>query len=163
MFVILTIKNFYDPGTKIMGLGKKFLATLALTGALSGAANTSVELHKYSEQSALPIPQLQVGKIANAGLGNDVRWLYQNGMKLKTWYGWAAAVGGCGLQYYNNSGFCERNPKLVYFGYDKVLSGMLIPCTQGYEERQANIFARNNNLKYLFWTPANKTFTFEKK
>jgi hypothetical protein len=49
-----------------MSKARQFLATMALTGILSGAANTSVEFNKYSQQSNLLIPQLQVGKVAEA-------------------------------------------------------------------------------------------------
>jgi hypothetical protein len=49
-----------------MSLARKFLATMALTAALTGVANTTIVLNDYSEQSSLSIPQLQVGKVAEA-------------------------------------------------------------------------------------------------
>jgi hypothetical protein len=152
-----------------MGLGKKFLATLALTGALSGAANTSVELHKYSEQSALPIPQLQVGTVANAGI-TAVQKKITDALKWFSWLGYAKAAVECGTQYYNNTGTCERNPKLVYKSWDEVLNSTQLPCPSGnstvylnYMDRSANLYASRNGLYYRFITPANKTFTFEKR
>jgi hypothetical protein len=107
MYVILTFKNFTPQEQKIMGLGKKFLATLALTGALSGAANTSVELHKYSEQSALPIPQLQVGTVANAGFN----WCPDTSRNITDTDGYYidSRLNSCGLIY------IRMNPKAANF------------------------------------------------
>jgi hypothetical protein len=152
-----------------MSLAQKFLATMAITAALTGAANTTVELNKYTQQSTLPIPQLQVGTVANAGI-TEIRNKVGNALKWYNWFNLAKATIECGSQYYNNSGYCERNPKLVYKSWSQVLNETQLPCPSGsnsvymdYMNRSANLYASRNNLYYRFITPANQTFTFEKR
>jgi hypothetical protein len=90
-----------------MGLAQKFLATIALTGALTGAANTTVELNKYTQQSTLPIPQLQVGTVANAGFN----WCRDTERKVTNRDGYYidSRLNSCGLWY------IRMNPKAANF------------------------------------------------
>jgi hypothetical protein len=95
-----------------MGLAQKFLATIALTGALTGAANTTVEYNKYTQQSALPIPQLQVGQVANAGFN----WCPDTERKVTNSDGYYidSRLNSCGLIY------IRMNPKAANFLVQKI-------------------------------------------
>jgi hypothetical protein len=90
-----------------MSKARQFFATMALTGILSGAANTSVEFNKYTQQSNLPIPQLQVGKVANAGFN----WCPDTSRKVTDTDGFYidSRLNSCGMIY------IRMNPKAANY------------------------------------------------
>ncbi len=65
----------------------------------------------------------------------------------------------------NGEGYCERNPKLIFVGYEKASIGTRFPCSARYNYAYeiGNEYARKNNLKLKFYTPQNRVYTFEKR
>jgi hypothetical protein len=110
-------------------------------------------------------------KPAEAGIiPSSAQDYYEMATKTKQWFSkgnwaWFLAEESTKCLYTNltsGSGLCERNPNLVYVSQSEVFKDSTLPCTNDYQDRQANIYARKNGLKYLFYTPQNRVYTFEK-
>jgi hypothetical protein len=83
-------------------------------------------------------------------------------------FGWFVGTKAAECAYINytsiGESYCERNPKLIYIGYDQASIGTNYPCSSSnnYAYEIGNEYARKNSLKLKFYTPQNRVYTFEK-
>jgi hypothetical protein len=113
----------------------------------------------YTSDEYLEFLQLSEGDLI--GLGVDRKSIL--GRSLYAGKALHISYGCIKKNFTSTDGICGRNKNMVNISKQDVLNGFRGDCTGDYETKAAIAYAKANNMSYLFYTPQNQTFTFERK
>jgi hypothetical protein len=117
------------------------------------------------------LPRISIGEPAEAIIPSSLKDLYEITHTPRQYFTrgnivWGLAQAGLECTRENitsTEGPCGRNRNLIYVSSSQVYSNYKGDCSGDYQTRAASKYASDNNLRYLFYTPQNGAFTFEKK